>query len=46
LQAASKQGFILSPVAGKKGDFQALKLGQIEIVVRRISYEWKNSNVP
>lgn len=31
--AASKQGFILSPVPDKKGDFQALKLGQIEIVV-------------
>ncbi|KAJ7333033.1 Nodal modulator [Desmophyllum pertusum] len=30
--AASKAGFILSPVADKKGDFQALKLGQIDIV--------------
>ena len=33
-QAASKAGFVLSPAAGKKGDFQALKLGQIDITVR------------
>ncbi|RMX43282.1 hypothetical protein pdam_00020157 [Pocillopora damicornis] len=31
--AASKAGFVLSPAAGKKGDFQALKLGQIDITV-------------
>lgn len=33
LQTASKAGFIISPVAGKKGHFQAQKLGQIEILV-------------
>lgn len=33
LQTASKAGYIISPLADKKGSFQAQKLGQIEILV-------------
>lgn len=34
-QTASKPGYALSPLTEKKGDFQALKLGRIDIQVRR-----------
>jgi hypothetical protein len=33
LQAAHKSGFIINAIAGKKGDFQAFKLGEIRIQV-------------
>ena len=35
MQSASKAGFVITPLVDKKGHFQAQKLGQIEILVRK-----------